>query len=60
MVNHLSSGQYSANKNIIFKTSMLRSDLSDYSDEYIVARGRISVRGTNVSNRINKKPVFNN
>ena len=31
-VNHLSSGQYSVNKNIRFKTSMSRSDLCDYSD----------------------------
>ena len=28
----LSRGQYSVNKNIRFKTSMLRSDLCDYSD----------------------------
>ena len=36
-VNHLSSsGQY---KNIRFKTSILRSDLSDYSDAYIVVKG---------------------
>ena len=34
-VNDLSSGQYSANKNIRGKTSMLRSDLCDYSDAYI-------------------------
>ena len=31
-VNDLSSGQYSVNKNIRFKTSMSRSDLCDYSD----------------------------
>ena len=31
-VNYLSSGQYSINKNIRFKTSMLRSYLCDYSD----------------------------
>ena len=36
-VNGLSGGQYSANKNIWFKTSTLRSDLHDYSDAYIVA-----------------------
>ena len=36
-VNDLSSGQYSVNKNIRFKTSMLRSDLYDYSDAYIDA-----------------------
>ena len=38
-VNDLSSGQYSVNKNITFKTSMLRSDLCDYRDSYIVVRG---------------------
>ena len=31
-INDLSSGQYSVNKNIIFKISILRSDLCDYSD----------------------------
>ena len=45
-VNDLSSGQYSVNKNIRFKTSMLRSDLCDYSDAYIVVKERISVRST--------------
>ena len=35
-VNGLSSGQYSVNKNITFKNSMLSSRLCDYSDEYIV------------------------
>ena len=44
-VNDLSSGQYSVNKNIRFKTSMLRSDLCNYSDAYIVAKGRITVEG---------------
>ena len=38
-VNDLSSGQYSVNKNITFKTSMLRSDLCDYRDSYIAVRG---------------------
>ena len=45
-VNDLSSGQYSVNENIRFKTSMLRSDLCDYSDAYIVVKGRISVLKT--------------
>ena len=44
-VNDLSSGQYSANKNIRFKISMLRSDLCDYSDAYIAAKGTITVEG---------------
>ena len=42
-----SSGQYSVNKNIMFKTSMLRSDSSDYSDAYIVMKGTITVEGDN-------------
>ena len=45
-VNDLSSGQYSINKNIRFKTSMLISDLCDFSDAYIVVKGRINVRAT--------------
>ena len=46
-VNDLSRGQYSVNKNITFKTSMLRSDwCGDYNDAYIVVKGRIYVRST--------------
>ena len=59
-VNDLSSGQYSVNKNIRHKTSMLRSDLCDYSDAYIVVKGRISVTGTNAANRRNKNLTFKN
>ena len=50
-VNDLSSGQYSDSKNIRCKTSMLRSNLFDYSDVYIVVKGRISVRGTKDANK---------
>ena len=39
---------------------MLRSDLCDYSDAYIVVKGRISVRGTNDANKRNKKLTFKN
>ena len=42
-----SSGQYSVNKNKRFKTSVLRSDLCDYSDAYFVVKGRITVEGDN-------------
>ena len=45
-VNDLSGGQYSANKNIRFQTAMQRSDLCDYSDAFIVVKGRITVDGT--------------
>ena len=39
---------------------MLRSDLGDYSDVYIVEKGRITVTGTYNANRRNKKLVFKN
>ena len=42
-VNDLFKGKYSINKNIRFKTSMLRSDFCDYSEVYIVLKGIISV-----------------
>ena len=37
-VNDLSGGQYSANKNKRFGNPMLRSDLCDYIDTYIVVK----------------------
>ena len=39
---------------------MLRSDVCDYSDEYIAVKGRRSVTGNNVVNRRNKKLPFQN
>ena len=59
-INYLSGGQYSASKNIRFKTSTLRLDLFDYSDAYIVVKRRISVRGTNDANKRSKKLTFKN
>ena len=59
-VNDLSNGQYSVDKNIRFKTSMLRTDLCDYSDAYIVVKRTITVAGTNVNNRTNKEQAFQN
>ena len=38
-----SGGNYNVNKEIRIKTSMLRSDLCDYSDAYIVVKGDINV-----------------
>ena len=38
-----SEGNYSVNKEIRIKTSMLRSDLCDFSDAYIVVKGNITV-----------------
>ena len=57
-VNYLSTGKYSANKNIGFKTPMLRKDLCDYSDAHIFAKGRITGKGTNGNNRENKRTNF--
>ena len=39
--------RYKPNKKIRFKTSLLRSDLCDYSDAYIVAKGDITLTKTN-------------
>ena len=43
-VNSLSN-TYNENKSIRFKTPMLRSDLCDYSDAYILVKGTITVNG---------------
>ena len=39
-------GAYSPNKQIRFKTAMLRSSLCDYSDAYIIVKGNITVNNT--------------
>ena len=44
----------------MFKTSMLRSNLCDYSDAYIVVKGRISLKGTYDANKRNKNLTFKN
>ena len=48
-VNDLSGSQYSINKNIKFKIPMLRLDLRDYSDTYIIVIGTITIEGTKKS-----------
>ena len=50
-----SEGNYNVNKEIRIKTSMLRSDLCDYSDAYIIVKGTITVVRPN--NAKNKKTV---
>ena len=42
-------GAYSPNKQIRFKTAMLRSSLCDYSDAYILVKGSITVDNTAAS-----------
>ena len=45
---------YNTNKQIRFKTSMLQSDLCDYSDAYIVVKGTINVTDPNNKHMIKK------
>ena len=40
-INDESRGTYSVNSQIKFKTAMLKSSLCDYSDAYILAKGKI-------------------
>ena len=51
---------YSVNKEIRIKTSMLRSDLCDFSDAYIVVEGTITLEGDNDANKQNKNLAFQN
>ena len=57
-------GVYSPNKQIRFKTSMLRSSLCNYSDAYILVKGNVTVNNTAVgavaANNTNKKVIFEN
>ena len=55
---------YSRNKQITFKTAMLRSSLWNYSDAYILVKGNITVNNTSAAdtnaNNTNKKVIFRN
>ena len=57
-------GAYSPNKKIRFKTIMLRTSLCDYSNVYILVKGKISVSNTATEgaavNDTNKKVIFEN
>ena len=44
---------YNENKSIGFKTPMLRSNLCDYSDAYILVKGTITVTAPGVNNNAN-------
>ena len=63
-INDESRGTYSVNRQINFKTSMLRSSLCDYSDGYILVKGTITVDNTSAAgaaeNNTDKKVIFNN
>ena len=57
-------GAYSPSKQIRFKTGMLRSNLCNNSDTYILVKGNITVSNTAAAaaaaNNSNKKVVFKN
>ena len=42
-INDESSGTYNVNSQIKFKTKMLKSSLCDYSDAYILVKGKIGI-----------------
>ena len=57
-------GVYSPNKQIRFKTSMLRSSLCDYGDAYILVKRNVTVNNTAAhgaaANNTNEKVIFKN
>ena len=58
-VNSLSN-TYNENKSIRFKTPMLRSNLCDYSDAYILVKGIITVTGNRPRDRQNRPFILRN
>ena len=60
-INDESKGKYD-DSNVRFKTSMIRSNLCDYSDTYILAKGTTTVPNTAAAraavNNANKEAIF--
>ena len=54
-----SGGNYTINKEIRIKTSMLRSDLCDFNDAYIIVKGTITITAPDNGKR-NKEVAFKN
>ena len=44
-INDESRGTYSVNNQIRFKTTMLKPSFCDYSDAYIIVKGKITITG---------------
>ena len=55
-----SGNTYNTSKPIRFKTSMLRSDLCDYSDVYVWVKGKITVTNPNDNANFNNELTLNN
>ena len=65
-VNDHSRGNYNTNSNIRFKTTMLKSNLCDYSDPYILVKEKIAISGEGAdaaarkADKRNKGIIFKN
>ena len=63
-INNESRGVYNANGQIKFKTTIIKPSLCDYSDAYILVKGKITVADTSAAgaaaNSTNKKLIFKN
>ena len=63
-INDESRGAYNVNRQIKFKTTMLKSSLCDYSDAYILVKGTASVNNTAAvgadANNTNRKVILKN
>ena len=62
-INDDSRGRYNPNSQIKLKTSMLRSNLCDYSDGYILVKGTLSIERVIAPaqpENVRKKVVFKN
>ena len=55
-----SNDRYKPSKQIRFTTSMLRSDLCDFSDAYIDVKGEVTVTGGSNNSRKNRPLAFKN
>ena len=63
-INDESRGTYNVNSQIKFKTTMVKSSLSDYSDAYILVKGTITVDDSSATgadaNNTNNIVIFKN
>ena len=61
-INDESRGTYNVNRQIMFKTTMLKSSLCYYNDAYIPVKGTVTVNNTAAAdadtNNTNKKVIF--
>ena len=55
-----SGSTYNASKPIRFKTSLLRSDLSDYSDAYVWVKGTISIVDNKCDDSLDRRLTLKN